>query len=552
MKLMAFWDKNGNVIFCLAFLIVLLLVISFTHGFSLNVNPSGTQSVLNDEVSFTGELEIDSGEILPISYFELLISEDLCRFDVFGSPIAGCDEINITKISDGNFTSGNRSGTYNNISYDFGLGAGYGNDVGFEKLVFNFSFNSSFLGPGIFTTRLKSKILGETFSQDGGNISIINPISIGNYTVSDSFLLENEMFSVSSEINGSIMEVLIAVGSNGNFSNYSLGNHGEGIYIYNINKSLVNSGTLEWQFFVKDISGNFSYGPLQTMQVNNRTILEVIPGIPEGLNDWYLNEPLFILSAEPGANITYRWNGLYYNYTGPFGLEGTPNNDSTQGGIGVLRYWSDICDESLQEQNKTFKFDFTNPLITDLVPGNNSNVTSTKRPQIRALLDEIYQSNSEIDNGSIVMKVNGFVVAPLIVNQGLDREIKYSPPSNLPDGWNNVSINVSDNSGRNSELIWNFYVNLTNPLNLTIYSPLFDLSNTRRIMINLTTGSKADVSYINYNDNLPRERSLCRNCEEYGFLREKTLNLIEGNNNITIFARDEFGNLMEKNIIIYV
>jgi hypothetical protein len=134
--------------------------------------------------------------------------------------------------------------------------------------------------------------------------------------------------------------------------------------------------------------------------------------------------------------------------------------------------------------------------------------------------------------------------------------IKYTPPTNLTqEGFYDVLINVSDIAGRNSQMNWSFFLNLTlNPFNMTINSPVNGSNlDTRRIMINLTTTKKSTrIELINWNDRRPRWRTLCRNCHEYGSERKKTKSMDEGNNSIGIRATSMFGEIIRNNISFFV
>jgi len=60
------------------------------------------------------------------------------------------------------------------------------------------------------------------------------------------------------------------------------------------------------------------------------------------------------------------------------------------------------------------------------------------------------------------------------------------------------------------------------------------------------------LRYINYNDKHPRFKQLCESCAEYGISKTKTQTLNEGENNLTIIAEDSYGNIIEKNISLFI
>src|SRR3989344_2607721 len=535
-------------------LFVTVFLISSVLAFDLDINSDDFNVNEGEEIFLLTILNISAGEVLPVNYFELVIgNEILCRFDTDSSAFFGCTDLNISALKNGNFTNGNLSGQFNSTNYSFGFGNGFGNDLGNESFIYNISLNSSVLGEGIFTTRFRARIDNINFDYHGSNLSVINSVYVTDLLSSDLCLVEGENENVFAEINGSIKEVFVSVGRNGNFRNISLGESGEGVYTREIEN--VSNGILEWQFFVKSIANEYTFGNLNSIVVNNKTALEVIPPNPDGLNGWYLIEPLFVLKSESGVNISYRWNGEYHNYTSSFGLEGAPNNGNLTGGIHTLTYWSDLCNEV--NQNKTFKFDFTNPFITDIKPENESVVFNNPKPRIEALLDEIYQSNSGINNASILMSVNNVLLNSsqlVIINQGIDRLIRYDPSSNLPDGQNNVSVYGKDNSGRESSLNWSFYINNSvGALNLSVFTPQNGILNTRKVLFNLTTNDYAEkIFYINHDDLKPKEKILCKNCNSYGNLVKRSQTLNEGNNNLTLIAINGFGIEVRQNISLYV
>jgi len=358
---------------------------------------------------------------------------------------------------------------------------------------------------------------------------------------------------------GNVIFSVLKDGVWNNFTGSSVGSGNPGNYVHSLSSSFISGGqSFDWTVYAYDCMGHVSNSGIQTFYVNNKTIVNVDPVLPNGLNPWYITEPLFSLVNNDASIISYRWNGNEIKtYTSAFGLENAPNNANITGGIHVLKYRANLCGKTESWQNTTFKFDFKNPVIKNEIPQNGSTIYETK-PIISAYLDEIYQSNSGIDEQSIIMTLDGNDVSNEVdvVPFGLDAVVSYTSLVNLSDGWHNVTINVRDKSGRSSERTWTFYVDLTNfsPFNLIINSPkLDDMYGTKRVLLNLTTSKRVkEISYIDLNKKNPRWRRLCRNCKEYGNLNKKTLNAKEGWNNITIKATDTFGNTQESNLVFFV
>jgi len=152
------------------------------------------------------------------------------------------------------------------------------------------------------------------------------------------------------------------------------------------------------------------------------------------------------------------------------------------------------------------------------------------------------------------MVLNGVGVNVLVVDAGLGNAIvSHVPPGDLIIGRNNVTVNVTDFAGRNSELSWFFILDFNGPFLLEIIEPSVNKSRERRLPFKIQAGQVWDrIEYKNYNDRRPRWRRLCRNCDEYGFrrVRKKTLN--EGWNNISVRASNNSGISVEKNITVFI
>jgi hypothetical protein len=89
--------------------------------------------------------------------------------------------------------------------------------------------------------------------------------------------------------------------------------------------------------------------------------------------------------------------------------------------------------------------------------------------------------------------------------------------------------------------------------NLTVYSPLEKKYDTKKTFFNITTSREVyKIEYIDWNYKRPRWKTLCRKCDEYGFSKKKTKNLYEGYNNLTIRARDEYGNNTTQNVTLFI
>ena len=380
-----------------------------------------------------------------------------------------------------------------------------------------------------------------------------NLIYIENKTTSPMCILETSNVTLSANITGSCINgAIFSVFLNESWINFT-GIQTGNTYSATIPSELIPSfGFFNWTVYAIDCTPSLAKNGDEIFKVNSITYLEIDPALPTGINGWYISEPEFSLINSDG-NISYNWNGdAFQNYTYPFGLEDTPNNGNITGGIHILRYKSDICQESQQEFMG--KFDLTNPLITNLLPEEGTIIYSTQTPTIEAFLDEIYQSNSGINKSSVVILLDGTPVSIQVLDSGiLDAIARYEPNSSLTEGLHIINLSVSDNSGRYSSKLWNFTISISAGLNLTINQPEEKIYDTKRIPFNLTTENEVgEILYINHNDKNPIERRLCRNCHEYGETSKKIKTLNEGQNNITFIAKNGFENIEEKNISLFI
>ena len=382
-------------------------------------------------------------------------------------------------------------------------------------------------------------------------------ICILNLTEGNICIIENKNIELKADLTGiEINSVIFSYIVNG--TNYnSTGIKGSGnSYSATIPGLILVSGNVSWKVYANDFFGNNYNSSLKSFYTIMRTRMGINFSNPDGLNGWYVTEPLFTLINTDAIKIFYKWDGTgTHNYTAPFNLTNIPNQPPQTAGILKLTWWSNVSCGIEEEQNQTLKVDLTNPVIKNLIPANNSIVYNNKKPTIQAYIDEVYGENSGVDKSSISMMVNGINVDKNVFDADtLDAVVRYNPLTDLSEGLNNVSINVTDKSGRHSELSWFFYINTSVPLfNLSIYSPENNIYGSKNVKFNLTASFQVNkIEYIDYNDKNPKFKVLCTRCSEYGYLREKKLTLFEGDNNITIRATDKFGNIKEISIGLFI
>jgi len=323
---------------------------------------------------------------------------------------------------------------------------------------------------------------------------------------------------------------------------------------------LVGDSGVTWNVYANDSLGRIYSNGEQTFHVANLTSLGVNPLLANGNNGWWITEPAFSFTKDSaGINTFYRWGDTFFTYMNvPFGLANIPNAGNDNVGTIELRWLTSFVCGNETEQSRTFKIDLVNPLIKDLQPANGTTVVGDLKPEISATLTDLYGTNSGINESSIIMEVNGDPVtqyATIAHVNNITSNISFVPTSNLHEGSNGVYISVKDNAGRVSEKTWNFTINSTISIfEMTIYSPQSGIFASRRTPFNISLDGEASrIEYISYNERMPRWRSLCTDCEDYGYFGRQRMKLLnEGENLIGIRATDFVGRTTEQNFSLFI
>lgn len=380
------------------------------------------------------------------------------------------------------------------------------------------------------------------------------PNIISNALQSPSCIQSTDNITLSAEITGfCIDKVIFTLNYNitkRNFTSTSV--DGSTYYLKLAPNALPSSKKVNWTVFASDCFNHSVKSALNSFYINAKTAISVVPPNPDGFNKWYVTEPIFILTNPDSSSMSYQWDSQSFKpYTGPFNLADAPNDANITGGILELNYFSDFSCGNEKKQNFTFKADFKNPVIKDNIPEENSTVYSSK-PEISAVLDDLYGTNSRINVSSIIFKINNKIMQFNATNLTSAKiKIVAVPNSTLQLGRNNASISVRDYSGRFSQKNWTFIIG--KPLNITliINSPESANYSSRRVQFNITASNLTTLSYINYNSRMPRWNVLCSKCKDFGSSRAKALTLNEGFNNLVIRA-DNNQIIVEKNISLFI
>lgn len=88
---------------------------------------------------------------------------------------------------------------------------------------------------------------------------------------------------------------------------------------------------------------------------------------------------------------------------------------------------------------------------------------------------------------------------------------------------------------------------------LFIDKPQTSVYESNRIPFQLTTTENSEeIVYINHDENIPRETRLCRDCNQFGVDREKTIVLKEGQNRLEFIARSTIGEVAKKEVTVFI
>lgn len=197
----------------------------------------------------------------------------------------------------------------------------------------------------------------------------------------------------------------------------------------------------------------------------------------------------------------------------------------------------DSTDETYGDQLKLRVLEKTKPTATIVSPTQDSVLGSSTQNIVMELSDA---GNSGLNMDTVVFKVNGSTISTgLTWNDGEDgKKTCTYVATDLPDGSNTISLQVTDNDGNVSDTATVTFVISTAAPNLTVTTPTEGLiTNSNKVTVSgvATPGSDVvSIASVTINGDAVE-------VEEGGnFSKEITLES-EGNNAITVIATDSLG-----------
>ncbi|MBI2499802.1 lamin tail domain-containing protein [Candidatus Woesearchaeota archaeon] len=297
-------------------------------------------------------------------------------------------------------------------------------------------------------------------------------------------------------------------------------------FTYVVSEDDLESGEfIEWYYIAEDNSGNIGIGEKQNFTIRLATLVNITPSSPDGLNGYYVTIPIFTFLLDAQAISTYyRFDSLQWNlFVGPFLFD----INGTLGGIERMDFFSNFGSRNESIYNITIKVDVFGP---ELISINPTGIIRSGNVNINALIDDKYQSNSGLNLGSLVMKVDNIVVNPNLTSlDSLKARVNYST-SGLAEGNHSTNISIYDNAGNLGGGNWNFFVNLTTHI-LTVNSPASGNYGSNRVRFDINANIPGKITFKD-NDN---EQVLCNTCVTIN----KTLSLRDGYHNLTINVGNE-------------
>ncbi len=316
-----------------------------------------------------------------------------------------------------------------------------------------------------------------------------------------------------------------------------------------LNSPIVN-GTFNWRIFANDTSGRIN----ETGIFDFGTALGITPANPDGINDWYVTEPVFTLTNSESFGMFYEWNGINaVDYLGSFGLENDSMSPPERAGAMILGYRANLSCGLESWKSRNLKIDLTSPIIESTSPVNNSLLTCNYRPTISSTVSDVYPGNSNIDPNSLTMTLDGVDVTAGMTKTAFGTykfRTNYIPPADLSIGNHVVVIAGFDNAGNAFSGTWNFNIAAGTGFTSGVNSPVDGASYGSTYMtFNITSDTivgQMKVTDNSYPTSLPR--TLCRNCSSF----YQRIYFANGWHNVTVNVADSCGVSQDTNMLFLV
>ena len=140
----------------LTFFIMAILVISGpAQALTLIITSLPETAAQGSEINFMLDIDIASGERIPIKDIMLSINSTECRYDLAGtlntSSPQSCSAFTLTRTQNAPYTEGQRHGYDNNTTQDYGYGYGYGYGSTPASITYNITWNTTDYSVGTHT-----------------------------------------------------------------------------------------------------------------------------------------------------------------------------------------------------------------------------------------------------------------------------------------------------------------------------------------------------------------------------------------------------------------
>lgn len=526
--------KKGLSFVVTSVIIFLLILSGPAQAFSLSIDLSKYVAADDlDSISFLLSVDILNGENVPVEELNLNIDgpETInCKFFVNGSVVIGCDKIQIDLIDRKHYGYGYLNGEYNNVSNSWGYGYGYGYQAGLNgKVTFNLTLNTSGMTIGDYETIFRIVAGGDIFEKFGDDFKIVGYEPPSIFTI----------YSPNKTLSGS-RRILVNLTTVDFFDliQYKDYNYRNPKW-KTLCKDCDRYGFERKRYkFLKEGENIFGFRAINASGV-----------VEEQNRSVFVDSKKPIISrTEPRRNKVI--NGSYFSvrYTEEY-LENItlvygPDNRSVtkltcEKGRNKVCVFNDINLSDYEDEYIEYYF-----IVKDKIWTKESRKTKVYVDSVKPEIDVIEPMNNK--NYSY-----GTRRIPFSINVSEDVELKYIDLNSsrrwpryktlcrncdsyglnknrfkiFGEGDHNILIKATDKAGNvNFEEVYFRILTLEDDKEapgLTVYSPVNNSDNPRRVLFNVSMTEDAKLEYMDLTKKRPRFRRLCSSCDEYGFERRK-------------------------------